>query len=128
MSGIKYLLDTNILIGLARDSEEVISLLKFLDLDLENCSISVISKMEFLGYPKLSDVEFSSLEQFLLKFKIISFDADVERHTIAIRREFRLKLPDAINAGFAISGGFTLLTLDKELQRVLGEYSKKINV
>ena len=127
MSGIKYLLDTNILIGLAGDSEEVISLLKLLNLDQDACGISVISRMEFLSYPKLSDVEFSSLEQFLLKFKIISFDTDIERHAIAIRREFRLKLPDAILAGSAISGGFTLLTLDKELQRVFGEYSKKIN-
>ena len=101
--------------------------MKLLNLDQDACGISVISRMEFLSYPKLSDVEFSSLEQFLLKFKIISFDTDIERHAIAIRREFRLKLPDAILAGSAISGGFTLLTLDKELQRVFGEYSKKIN-
>lgn len=50
-------------------------------------------------------------------------DAAVESQTIALRRQRKIKLPDAIIAATAISRGLKLLTLDKTLLTTLNTFS-----
>ncbi|SEH04564.1 PIN domain-containing protein [Candidatus Venteria ishoeyi] len=57
MSGIKYLLDTNIIIGLLKANPAVLNLLKLHPDMLEHCAVSQISRMELLGFPGLNDTE-----------------------------------------------------------------------
>lgn len=64
MSGIKLLLDTNRVIGLLKDSEPAVNLAEQMELDLEKTAVSQITRMELLGYPKLSDED----ERVILAF------------------------------------------------------------
>lgn len=51
MNGIKYLLDTNIIIGLYAHHPAVLDLLKTKQVKTHECAYSVITRMELLSYP-----------------------------------------------------------------------------
>ena len=50
MSGIKYLLDTNFILGLLKATPEVIDIISQHDVLTSNCAYSAITRMELLGY------------------------------------------------------------------------------
>jgi hypothetical protein len=51
MTGIKFLLDTNLVIGVLKGHPGAIALLNTEQLSFENCAISQITRMELLSYP-----------------------------------------------------------------------------
>ncbi|MCX6263919.1 MAG: type II toxin-antitoxin system VapC family toxin [Bacteroidetes bacterium] len=82
------------------------------DLDIyfnRNFSVSIISKMEVLGFNTL-DYELEQLESFIKFSSIIYIDEDVANKTIEIRRIKRIKLPDAIIAATALVRNCILLS------------------
>ena len=82
------------------------------DLDIyfnRNFSVSIISKMEVLGFNTL-DYELEQLESFIKFSSIIYIDEDVANKTIEIRRIKRIKLPDAIIAATALVKNCILLS------------------
>jgi hypothetical protein len=115
MSGLKYLLDTNILIGLFTDNAEIITFLQRKNLILEECGISVISRIELLSYPQLSEKETNIILEKLAPIKPVPFDEKIEKETITLRKKLKLKIPDAIILATAITNNLELITLDKEL-------------
>jgi predicted nucleic acid-binding protein len=115
MSGIKYLLDTNILIGLFTNNAEVVSIAHEKNLMLEDCGISIISRIELLSYPHLSTKETNALLEKLQPIKSISIDEKIEKKTILLRKKLKLKIPDAIILATAVTNNLELITLDKEL-------------
>ena len=109
--GQRYLLDTNIclyflnknltengfhLVGAAIDSKEV--------------AISVVSQMELLGFAFPSPEEEGITEQFVADINILSLTDSIVRQTIAVRKEHKIKLPDAIIAATTLVYGLTLIT------------------
>ena len=52
MNGVNVLLDTNIIIGLLKQKENVINLLKEKNINLSDCAYSAITRMELLGFPR----------------------------------------------------------------------------
>ena len=104
--GKKYLIDTNILIGfigkiLPEKAQTTISVI----LD-EEFNISFINKIEVLGHTS-ADKRLSTFINLANVFEINSAIIDL---TIAIRREYKIKLPDAIIAATAISENLILIT------------------
>ncbi|KQR71445.1 type II toxin-antitoxin system VapC family toxin [Pedobacter sp. Leaf176] len=84
--------DTNIVIYLSKKllaSEEVFA---------ENMtySISIISKMELLGYAFKNRLEEMYIIELINSLNIVSLDDIIVDTTIAIRRANKIKLPDAI--------------------------------
>ncbi|TVQ65006.1 MAG: type II toxin-antitoxin system VapC family toxin [Spirulina sp. DLM2.Bin59] len=115
MTGIKFLLDTNVVIGFLKEYPGAIALLNQENLDFENCAISQITRMELLSYPQLQDDEAQIIQDFLDHLLILKIDDIVEQGAIQFRRTQRVKLPDAIIAATAQAYGLQLITLDQEL-------------
>lgn len=74
----------------------------------ESRSVSVISWMEILaGAPAEAEAATSA---FLDEFNLVGIDAGIARRAVRLRREKRLKLPDAVILATALEGGLLLVT------------------
>jgi hypothetical protein len=72
MSGIEWLLDTSIVIGLLKERPESLKLTK--GITLEQCAVSQITRMELLSFPSLLTEEQQQIEAFLSKCQILLLD------------------------------------------------------
>ena len=63
--------------------------------------VSVITEMELLSYPLLKSDEEKEIHDFLSDVTIIDLNRNIKQSAIALRRQYRLKLPDAVVAATA---------------------------
>lgn len=122
MRGITVLLDTNIVIGILKAHSPTIALLTTEQLELDNCAISQITRMELLSYPNLEATEERIIQNLLANLLVLKLDERVEQEAIAFRRTYHVKLPDAIIAATARVYGLRLLTLDRQLHNKVTDY------
>jgi len=115
MNGIKFLLDTNIIIGMYGRNPDVIELLTQNQVTLNQCAYSSITRMELLGYPSITDTEIQAITGLLNKMEQVSLSPAIEEQTIKLKQVHRIKLPDAIILATALTHQIELLTLDKKL-------------
>lgn len=115
MSGIKYLLDTNIIIGMYERSPDVISLFENKHTVINECAYSSVTRMELLGFPEISANEIKIISALLSQMTQLSIDRTIEDKTIDLKQQHRIKLPDALILATAINHNIELLTLDKKL-------------
>ena len=117
MNGIKFLLDTNCVFFLLQGK-----LNSFQDnLALKEIAISVITKMEFLSNPKLDPKDTYLFDHFLDEITtlyITESDENLINETVAIRKKYKLKLPDAITASTALSNSLTLIIADAAFSKI----------
>jgi predicted nucleic acid-binding protein len=113
--------DTNILIyhlndDLGDDAE------KLLEKALESGSyISIITRIELLGWTKHSDESLSSAENLLSMFCEQPLSEEIVKLCIQLRQTISLKLPDAIIAATAKHLELPLITRNiKDFQKVPG--------
>jgi len=95
MNGNRFVLDTNAIIGLLKGNSTLLGL----SATAEWIGISIISYLEFLALPDLSDEDKSLFNEFIQRIDIIGIDITVQHlldSIIRFRAEYRLKLPDAI--------------------------------
>jgi predicted nucleic acid-binding protein len=116
------LLDTNILIYHLQGSLPEELKLKMLEaIELEAAHISIITRIELFawkGFTPESLAKAQAMVEYLAEEPLI--DA-IANETIAIRREFNLKLPDAVIAATALCNGWTLVTANSaDFKRVTG--------
>jgi predicted nucleic acid-binding protein len=104
-----YLLDTNILIYYFNGNMECAVKDKVSTLIRESFQISIISKMEFLGFP-FNSQERLKAEQFMGYAAIKTLTDEIVQHVIDIRKENTIKLPDAIIAATAVQCSAILVT------------------
>ncbi|MBF0620496.1 MAG: type II toxin-antitoxin system VapC family toxin [Magnetococcales bacterium] len=121
MSGIEWLLDTNMVIGLLKGHDTAIALAEEQNLVLGRAAVSQISRMELLGFPGLTEDEEGSIETFLNACQVVLLDETIEQHAIRLRRSGMFKLPDAIIAATARTMGLQLLTLDKAMSSAMSK-------
>jgi len=114
MDGDKLVLDTNILIYLFNGDRDLAELLH-----LKELSVSIITEMELLSFPDLSEAERLQIKSFLSDATVIELSDAVKEAAIAIRATHRIKLPDAIVLATAEYLHLPLLTADRRLERVL---------
>jgi toxin FitB len=104
-----YLLDTNILIYYFNGEMEDNVKSKVSEIMRESFQISVISKMEFLGFPFNSQEREQAIQ--LIEFAAIKpLNDEIVQRVIDIRQEKRIKLPDAIIAATAMEYSSILVT------------------
>lgn len=96
MSGAKWLLDTNVVIGLLKKLAAVIALLEEHQLILSQSAISQVTRMELLGFPGLAQEAEAAILSLLENCRVLYLDDAVERQAIQLRRTSHCKLPDAI--------------------------------
>jgi predicted nucleic acid-binding protein len=80
--------------------------------------ISIITEMELLSYPNLSQSEEQQIQNFLAQLLILEIDASIKDMAIALRKQYRLKLPDAIISATAQSFNALLLTNDLKIASI----------
>lgn len=63
--------------------------------------VSVITEMELLSYPLLKSDEEAEIHSFFNDVTIVDLNREIKQLAIGLRRQYRLKLPDAIVAATA---------------------------
>lgn len=119
MSGIKYLLDTNIAIGLLQRNPSVLELFQLKQITITECAYSSITRMELLSFPALSLPEKQAIEGLLNRMTYLAITPTIENETISFRQTHKTKLPDSIIAATANHHQLELLTFDKKLANKL---------
>lgn len=76
--------------------------------------VSVITKMEVLGYHNLDGTQFDEFLNFFEIINVIPLTNPIVNKTIEIRKYRKIKLADAIIAATAIVSNLTLVTANLE--------------
>lgn len=77
--------------------------------------ISVITEIELLSYPSLSADEEVQILDFFTKITVVGIEENIKALAISFRKQYKLKLPDAIIVATAKSLNATLFTNDIRL-------------
>jgi len=109
MNGNNALLDSNILIYLSKNELPFPILDQFAAL-----FISVISYMEVLGYRFSNSKEENFVKELVSMFNVRFVDQEIAENVIDIRKQYRIKLPDAIIAATANTDDLCLVTRNVE--------------
>lgn len=117
MSGTRFLLDTNIVIGLLKGEPIVLKHLQQHRVSLQQSDYSFMTRIELLGYSGITDLETEKITAILGVMRYLPMTLTIEDKVIEIRRQQGLKIPDAIIAATAHIHGLTLITLDQRLER-----------
>ncbi|MCP4154458.1 MAG: type II toxin-antitoxin system VapC family toxin [bacterium] len=106
----RYLVDTNILIyafgGSIPDSQQE----RLTDIFKHSFDISIITKIEFLGWKKHTEEGFRKAQDFLMHANVLYLDKSVADVAIKIRQNHSIKLPDALIAATALHYNYNLVT------------------
>jgi predicted nucleic acid-binding protein len=116
MSTRRFLLDTNVVIGLAKGPGSARDLLDASGATPSTSAISQITRIELFSLESLTPDETTRLKQFIAPFEVLMLSEPIEHETTALRRSTKLKLPDAVIAATAKVHGLSLLTLDDRLR------------
>lgn len=120
--GTSYLLDTNIAIyfldGLL--PEKALNHIEE-KLDETGGFISIITKIELLGWQAPSPNAIRKVENFVNDCEVLSLTDEIANKAIEIRRTQKIKLPDAVIAATALTSDFTLISRnDDDFRKVPG--------
>ena len=119
MSGDRLVLDTNAVVSLLSGTSGVakrVSAASWL-------GISVITRLEFLAFSKLSEEDEELFERFCERVDTVGLtknDTELLETAVRLRREIGLKLPDAVIAATAIVERADLVTADEDFGKVEG--------
>ncbi|HFA48093.1 MAG TPA: type II toxin-antitoxin system VapC family toxin [Bacteroidetes bacterium] len=108
--GTRYLLDTNIAIYLLNGSLPPQALAKVRTMLATECNLSIIAKIELLGWPFPDKKRQSEAENFTLASNVYRLTDAVADRTILLRRAYKIKLGDAVIAATALEHNFILIT------------------
>jgi predicted nucleic acid-binding protein len=114
---MRALLDTNIVIGLLTDSAAAVAAFRAAHIPLSDCAVSVITRLEVLGWPKMTVEAERLAKRFLGGLTVLPLSEAIENTTITLRRTHSIKLPDAIILATAKAHQLPLITLDKALAK-----------
>jgi predicted nucleic acid-binding protein len=115
----KYIVDTNILIYVSKADEGVLAILDLLDQTA--FFISVISHFEFLNGHR-DERHFKDLENLLTQLVTLDLTPEISKRAALLDRETKkkLKFKDLLIAATAQVEGLTLVTADKDFQKLKG--------
>lgn len=116
MNGSSILLDTNIILYYLSGDKALTTLLE------ENkLYVSIITEIELLGFHKISEQELQSLKAFLNFCTVVNISDQVKAETINIRRNEKLKLPDALIIATSRVMEIPFLTADQDFTQIKDE-------
>jgi len=87
----------------------------------EGAVISVMSRIEVLGYPQTAD-QLQQAMRLLAYFEEIPLHEPVVQRTITLRQQYRIRLPDALIAATALDLGFPLVTRNTQDFRTINRH------
>ena len=109
--GMNYLFDSNTVIYFLGKIVLSDNALKRIDaICSQGQHLSIITKLELLGYRFESAKNEESTKKFVKSSHIYQISPEIENETIKLRKTTKIKLPDAIIAATAIVHDFTLVS------------------
>ena len=111
MNGNRYLLDTNAIIQLLKGNAELGTLVSNADF----LATSIIAELEYFSFSDLPESDVLLYRAFKSRIRVFDVPSDdpILTHMVAeARKNFKLKLPDAIIAATARANGLAVLTAD----------------
>lgn len=112
MNGTDIFVDTNICIYLLNGDPVLTNMLQDLAV-----YISIITEIELYSYRGNDEAAIKTLDSFIQSVYVINVDDTIKQKAINIRKTTKLKLPDSIIAGSALTYDLPLLTADKDFQK-----------
>lgn len=112
MNGIDFIADTNALLYLLSGNSCMKPYLS------SYIGLSVISEMELLSFSGITSFEEERIRSLIQDCLVLFLTENVKNKTIALRRAYKIKLPDAIIVATAIENKLQLITADKRLKQV----------
>lgn len=119
MSGDRFVLDTNAVVSLLNGTSGIATRVS----GASWLGISVITRLEFLAFSKLSHGDEELFERFCERVDTVGLskdDSELLETAVRFRREYGLKLPDAVIAATAIVRRAGLVTADEDFGKVNG--------
>jgi toxin FitB len=116
-----YLLDTNILIYHWKGEIPESEIEKLEEILKHSFLISIITKIELLGWGKHTAEGFLNAKDFLSRATVIPVDDELADLTIELRRNDNIKLADALIAATALLNDLVLVTRNDEDFKALGD-------
>ena len=105
-----YTLDTNAIIYYLDEEPGVVSLLDPLFGQDVAIFVSVVTELELLSHPGLTEEERAEIQQLLTSVVIFPLESRLAQLAGALRRQYHLKTPDSIVAATALLTRTTLVT------------------
>ncbi|MCB0395494.1 MAG: type II toxin-antitoxin system VapC family toxin [Flavobacteriales bacterium] len=109
--GVKHIWDTNIAIYyLQQQFPEKAE--RFIDNTLKKAlpCISAITEIELLCWKAATEKDLEAIQLFINDIIVIELEHEIKLRTANIRKQYKIKLPDAIIAATAIVHDLTLIT------------------
>jgi len=116
VNGNKVLLDTNAFIYFFEGGSKITHLV----VNTPEIYFSAISEIELLSATHLTQPEIDSIKAFLVLCHRVELTSEIIDQTIALRRQYRFKTPDAIIAASALNLKIPLVSADMDFQEVAG--------
>ena len=116
MSGRGYLLDTNAIVQLLRGNTELIAVLGSADY----IATSIVAEMEYLSFSGLSEADVALYQAFRVRIQTYGVppsDMAFTQLVVNVRKDYGLKLPDAIIAATAVANELVVLTADEHFRK-----------
>lgn len=114
MSGVDFIADTNALLYIFKKNP---CMIPYLD---SKIGISVISEMELLSFPKITDEEDFFFRMMIDSCEVFPLSVAIKNRAIFLRRAYGVKLPDSIVAATGVECGVPLVTADKGFRKIAG--------
>ena len=105
-----YTLDTNAIIYYLDEEPGVVSLLDPIFGQDIAIFVSVVTELELLSHPGLTEEERAEIQQLLTSVVIFPLESRLAQLAGALRRQYHLKTPDSIVAATALLTRTTLVT------------------
>jgi len=105
-----YTLDTNAIIYYLDEDPTVVPLLDpLLGQDIA-IFVSVVTELELLSHPGLTEEDMAEMQQLLTSVVIFPLESRLAQLAAALRRQYHLKTPDSVVAATALLTHTTLVT------------------
>jgi hypothetical protein len=110
---MRHLIDTNVWIDALSGKLNAPAFLK-ITVQASWAGYSAITRLELFGFPGLKDEEELKIIELLKPFTEIAVDSRIIDKAIRIRKDIRIKVPDAIIAATALENDCSLITRNVE--------------
>ena len=113
MSGNSYVLDTNIISFFLKGDSNLLPYFNYTTIH-----ISFVTELELKSIPGLNAKDTEKLEFFLSTCIITDINATIKTTSVLFKKNYKLKLPDAIIGATAFYLGYELIISDKVFKRL----------
>lgn len=119
--GQNFLIDTNVVIYYIDGKIPISHYEKVSEIFRNSFNISTITKIEVMGWHKITDSDKKRLLTFIDNANVIYLDEEIEQKSIELKQEIKIAIPDAIIAATACTYDLVLVTRnEKDFKNISG--------